>query len=227
MTNFPYSGNSLVKDQLALLLREEIIGGRLQPGDRIVEAKWAQKLGVAQASVREALNILSGEGFVEKDVGRSARVTLLTEEDLRQIYELRQTIEGLAARLVVEKQADLSELEQVLADMRSAAECKNARAFYERDVRFHLLIAEKAANRYLEQTLKRLIVPLFAFVTLRIHGATGNPEYWPKSIEQHRKILEALHSGDAFFAEHQVKRTIKKFYEGTHRVLTEQPLEGN
>lgn len=222
MTGFLDSTNSLVKDHLASLLREEIISGRLNPGERIVEGKWAQKLGAAQASVREALNILASEGFVEKGSGRSARVTLLTDEDLRQIYELRQVIEGLAARIVTQKQPDLRDLEQVFADMQSAANCKNVRAFYERDLRFHLLICEKAENRYLEQTLKRIIVPLFAFVVLRVHGLARDPEYWNTSIEQHRRIIEALRSGDAFFAEHQVTRTIKKFYDGTYDVLSKE-----
>ena len=69
--------------------------------------------------------------------------------------------------------------------MRSAVACRNIRAFYERDLRFHLLICEKTGNRYLEQDLRRLIVPLFAFVVLRVHGEDKNPETWARSIEQH------------------------------------------
>jgi DNA-binding GntR family transcriptional regulator len=56
----------MVKDSVAAILREEIISGRLQPGDRIIEGKWAVRLGVAQTSIREALNRLMTEGFVEK-----------------------------------------------------------------------------------------------------------------------------------------------------------------
>src|SRR5262249_22554563 len=143
--------------------------GRLKPGERIVETQWAPKLRVAQASVREALNILAAEGFVEKGVGRSARVTELSDQDVEQIYQLREVIEQLAARLVAEKQPDLSDLDQAIADMRSAAECGNLRAFYERDLLFHLLICEKSGNRFLEQSLKRVLVPLFAFVVMRVH----------------------------------------------------------
>src|SRR5437879_124092 len=89
-----------VKGNVAEYLLDEIINGRLKPGERIVEGRWAAKLQVAQASVREALNILAGRGFVEKELGRSARVTTLTEEDVAQIYDVRAALEALAARTV-------------------------------------------------------------------------------------------------------------------------------
>ena len=86
----------LVKQGLASDLREEIIRGRLAPGQRIVEGHWARKFGVAQTSVREAINLLIAEGFVTKTSGRSARVTSYTEADIAQIYELRAALEGFA-----------------------------------------------------------------------------------------------------------------------------------
>ena len=78
--------NQLVKSRLADVLRAEIFEGKLQPGQRVVEGQWAAKLGVAQASIREALNILAGEGFIEKHSGRSARVTMMTFHDVLQMY---------------------------------------------------------------------------------------------------------------------------------------------
>ena len=56
----------LLKENLAVQLREEILGGRLVPGEKIIEGRWARQLGVAQVSIREALNILAAEGFVTK-----------------------------------------------------------------------------------------------------------------------------------------------------------------
>jgi len=216
----------LVKSSLASFIREEIISGRIKPGERIVETKWSVKLGVAQASIREALNILAAEGFVEKGAGRSARVTELSDEDVEQIYQLREVVEQLAARLVAQKQPDLSDLDQAIADMRSAAECSNLRAFYERDLRFHLLICEKSGNRFLEQSLKRVLVPFFAFVVMRVHLRAEDSKYWHPSIEQHRKIVEALRSGDAFFAEQQVARTVKAFSAATKELLHKERLGG-
>jgi DNA-binding GntR family transcriptional regulator len=211
---------SMLKHNLASFFREEITNGKLKPGDRIVEVKWAAKLGVAQASIREALNILASEGFIEKGSGRSAQVTQLSAADVEQIYQFRDVIEQLAARLVAEKQPDLSDLDQALADMRSAAECNNVRAFYERDLAFHMLICEKSGNRFLEQALRRLLPPLFAFVVMRLHTAETVAQHWAKSLEQHRQIVEALRSGDSFFAERRVAGMIQKFYSVTNELLT-------
>lgn len=213
----PKTISVMIKDNLASVLREEIISGRLAPGERIVEGKWAARLSVAQTSIREALNILVSEGFVVKDSGRSARVTIMTDEDVVQVYQLREALERLAARLVADKQPDLSDLDQTISDMGSAAECGNVRAFYERDLQFHLLICEKSGNRFLEQALRRLIVPLFAFVVMRA-SVTNDPDHWTKTIEQHRRIVEALRSGDPILSEHQVTRS-QKFFKDTYHVV--------
>src|SRR5580693_5637734 len=126
----------LVKDNLAAYFREEIISGRFAPGEKIVEVKWAKLLKISQTSVREALNILSAEGFVQKGSGRTAQVTQLTDEDVVHSYELRAVLEGYPARIVAEKQPNLAPLEQALEDMRSAVLCNNLRGFYERDLHF-------------------------------------------------------------------------------------------
>src|ERR1700761_2706206 len=91
------SSGSLVKSALANRLRDEISSGALPPGVRIIEGTWGRKLGVAQGSIREAINLLAQEGFVVKVSGRSARVVNLNEQDVLQLYELRGAIEGLAA----------------------------------------------------------------------------------------------------------------------------------
>jgi DNA-binding GntR family transcriptional regulator len=200
-----------VKGSIAGILREEIVSGRLAPGEQIVEGRWAAKLKVAQASIREALNILAAEGFVQKELGRSARVTALSEEDVIQIHQVRTSLESLAARLVAVRMPDLSEFEQALADMHSAVQCGNVRTYCERDLYFHLLLCEKSGNRFLLEHVRRLIVPLFAFIVLRQHAAMANPNRWRKSYEEHRHILQAISSGNPDLAEREVAKSIQKF----------------
>lgn len=208
-------GYLMVKDNVAAILREQIVEGHLNPGDRIVEGKWAAKLGVAQASIREALNILGAEGFVQRGPGRCARVTQLSDEDVAQIYEVRASLEGLAARLVAQKKPDLGGLDQILADMRSAADRQNIRAFYERDLQFHIHVCRQSGNRFLEQDVRRLIVPLFAFVVMR-----GRPSLaLNESIAQHKTIVEAIRSGDPFFAQNQTERALQRFSSETYGIL--------
>src|SRR5271154_2003907 len=106
----------LVKDNLAAYFRREIISGRMVPGEKIVEVKYAKLLKLSQTSVREAINILMAEGFVQKGSGRTAQVTRLTDEDITHSYELRAVLEGYSARIVAQKKVSLEELEQSLSD---------------------------------------------------------------------------------------------------------------
>ncbi len=209
----------LVKDNLAAYFREEIINGRFAPGEKIVEVKWAKLLKISQTSVREALNILLAEGFVQKGSGRTAQVTRLTDEDIVHSYELRAVLEGYAARVVAQKKVHLGELEQTLSDMRSAIECRNLKAFYERDLQFHMLLAEKTGNPMLVQSLKRIILPLFAFVVMRVQGARTQDEQWIRSLEQHKRIIEALKTHDPVFAERLVTQTVSAFLEETKEMV--------
>ena len=186
--------------------------GKLAPGEKIVGLSTLT-LKLSQTSVREAINILLAEGFVQKGSGRTAQVIRLSDEEVTHSYELRAVLEGYCARIVAQKKIDLSELEQTLSDMRSAADCQNINAFYERDLQFHLLLAEMTGNGMLVQTLRRIIVPLFAFVV--IHTVRTQKGQWNQSIDRHSRIIEALKTHDPVFAERLVIQTISTFQEHT------------
>jgi DNA-binding GntR family transcriptional regulator len=211
VANFSFT-TSLIKDTVAAHLRDEIIAGHLAPGDPLIEGKWASKLNVAQASIRAALNILESQGFVERRNGRSAHVTHMKPADIPHSFQVRTILEALVARLVAQRQPDLSELDQVIADMRSAVACNNLQAFYERDLRFHLTLCSHSGNPVLEQMLQRLLLPLFAFVIMRTHDTMGGPERWLNSIAKHEQILRAIRSGDPDLAAAEVSRVVNYFY---------------
>jgi DNA-binding GntR family transcriptional regulator len=208
-----------VKGNVAGVLWEEIISGRVKPGEPIVEGKWAAKLKVAQASVREALNILAAAGFVQKELGRSARVTMLSDDDVFHIYEVRTSLEGLAARLVAKRRPDLGDLRQTIADMHSALACGNMKTYCDRSLAFHLLLCEKSGNRILLEHAHRLIVPLFAFILLDQHATMYDRDRWRQSLEDHERILQAVASGDPDLAEREVEGIIRSFSERTVSLL--------
>ena len=197
-----------VKVNVAGLLREEMITDRLKPGEPIVEGKWAAKLKVARASVREAINILAAEGFVQKGLARTARVTAFSLEDVVQIYDTRVALEGMAAGLVAARGPDLSDLDQTIADMYSAVQCGNIRNYCERDLSFHLLLCEKSGNRFLLEHLRRLIVPFFAFCVMRHKEAIGDPA---RGCGDHRAILKAVRSGDPELAQREMVAMMRHF----------------
>src|SRR5258708_35781184 len=135
-----FASDDLVKHDVAERLRKEIMSGSLQPGMRIVEGKWASKFGVAQGSIREAINILAQAGFVSKASGRSARVIHLSEKDVAHIYELRGAIEGLAARLAVAARPNLNVLQATMDVMRESAMAGNPEGVLHCDLLRHLVI---------------------------------------------------------------------------------------
>src|SRR3954451_6473112 len=117
----------MLKAELAGFLKSSILSGRLLPGERVIEGTWAREAGVAQASVREAINLLITEGFLVKDAGRSARVPRYTQSDIDRIYRVRGALEALAARLAAEVHADLTEAEEALDRMSAAADAGEVR----------------------------------------------------------------------------------------------------
>ena len=211
-----FLGNGLVKHDLADRLRAEIMNGSLPSGDRIVEAKWAQKFGVAQGSIREAINILALEGFINKQPGRSARVIHLTEVDVAQLYEVRDALEGLAARLAAKRCPDLSRLESSVAGMRRAAHEGDCEALLQEDLQFHLQLCRLSGNPFLIEQSRRLLVPFFAFVRMRVatSGQTTSP--WDKDLEAHQRIIDLLREGEGEVAEMYVKKAMARFAKNAY-----------
>lgn len=203
--------SGLIKNHLSEELRAQILNGSLKPGERIVEGKWATKFGVAQASIREAINILAEAGFVTKASGRSPRVIHLSEADVRHIYYLRGAIEGLAARLAVQFPQDLNTLQAKMETMRESAGTGDRESLIDCDLHFHLALCELSHNPYLIAHARRILVPLFAFVRMRASASGQSTMAWEKDLEAHQRIIDLIHEGEGEVAEHYVKSAMERF----------------
>ncbi|HXS05347.1 MAG TPA: GntR family transcriptional regulator [Rhizomicrobium sp.] len=205
------SNQELVKEALADKLRGEIVRGALAPGTRIVEAKWAAEFGVAQASIREAINILAQAGFVSKPAGRSARVVHLTASDVAQIYQLRGAIEGLAARLAASARPNLIGLQSILDTMREAAKAGNSDAVLDCDQFFHLKLCELSGNPHLLAHARRILLPFFAFVRMRVAASGQDISAWEQDLETHQRIIDLVREGEAELVEQYMKKAMERF----------------
>jgi DNA-binding GntR family transcriptional regulator len=205
------SNGTLVKDTVADRLRAQIASGALCPGVRIVEGFWARKFGVAQASIREAINLLAQEGFVTKTSGRSARVVNLTEGDVLQIYEMRGALEGLAARLLALRGEDVQQLEDALEMMRRAWKQGRAAELIDADLRFHLELCRLSNNSYLFEHARRVLLPLFAFVRIRVLSSGQDTTVWANDFEAHQRIVELVKDRQGAVAEIYVQRMMERF----------------
>lgn len=212
----------LIKQNLAAELREEILAGRIAPGAKIIENTWARRFGVANSSVREALNILLAEGFVTKGHGRSARVLELSKQDIIHLYEVRSGLEGVAARLVTERKVPVDDLEDIIGEMHHGVEANDLRQIIASMQRFHLALLEKTRNPYLLEEGRRLIKPLYDFTLMRALAQNLDGSPWRPNVVRHRCILDAIRSGQAYFAEQITIHMIGQFLEAALDVWADQ-----
>jgi DNA-binding GntR family transcriptional regulator len=208
--------DGLVKHTLAERLLDEIMNGKLIPGARIIEGKWAQQFGVAQGTIREAINILERDGFVTKQSGRSARVINLTEEDVVQLYQMRSAVEGLAASLTAQIQPDFSTLQSSVEGMRRASKADSSGNMLDWDMKFHLELCRLSGNRHLFDYAQRILTPFFAFVRLRIIMGGRGASVWDKDLESHQRIVDLLREGDGELAEQYVRKAMARFAKTAH-----------
>jgi DNA-binding GntR family transcriptional regulator len=182
----------VLKDRVSELIKDAILTGKLEPGDRIVEMKLAADLGVATTSVREALFELEAQGFVTRFTNRGTFVTQLTKDDIAQIIRVRHELEGLATELAEQRATpeDLIELRAHITDMEAAAQTSDLRLFYRADIQFHQKIWTLSGNRHLCKALDTIVGPLFAFFIMR--NPSDSVDELLKSVEWHAKIVDAI-----------------------------------
>jgi DNA-binding GntR family transcriptional regulator len=211
----PASG-SLVKSALADRLRQEISTGALPPGVRIVEGTWGRKLGVAQGSIREAINLLAQEGFVTKISGRSARVVNLNEQDVLELFDLRAAMEGLAARLAAARDADVTKLQQAMDAMRTLAGKNRTPELVDADRDFHLELCRLSGNHHLIEHASRILLPFFAFARIRVFASGQSTSPWDHDLEAHQRIVDLVREGEGEIAEQYTRRVLMRFSKNAY-----------
>jgi DNA-binding GntR family transcriptional regulator len=157
------------KARIVSSLREAIISGAIRSGEQIVEGKLAQQLGVGQGLIREALIELEHQGFVQRIPFAGTQVTELTLQDAQQIYDLRIELEPLAFFLAGPKaQAQhISELREMSEKSKIASKAGDLEAFFENHLALRSKVWTLSGNRYLQQTLERVVIPLYALYVIR------------------------------------------------------------
>lgn len=196
-----------VADSVHDLLREAIIEGRLPPGSRLSVPVLAQQFSVSRSPVREAVQRLVQEGLATEEPHRGAAVARLHPEELVPLYQIRETLEGLAARLAAE-QADGEELASLRTTYEahaSALERGEASRHVALDLAFHAALRTASHNDELDQYLERVQ----GKIAIAMLG--GRPQEWSKqAIVEHRAILEAVLARDPEAAEAAARAHIRR-----------------
>ena len=177
-------------EQIYRLLRSRILEGKLAPGSRLIERKLAEELNVSKTPVREALVRLSKDGLLDGEAHRGFWVAELTGEEAREIYDLREMLEGFAAREAAKKinQQGCRKLASFLEEFEVYYNQGNLSAYNDTDIRFHNFLIEISAN----QRLYHLVSHLRAQSRLLMATSVNFPGRAKASLFEHKKIIEAV-----------------------------------
>ncbi|WP_299002576.1 GntR family transcriptional regulator [uncultured Shewanella sp.] len=194
-------------DKTFFQLRTDIVEGVIASGAKLSEAELSTKYEVSRALVREAINRLASCHLVERKANVGARVVSLTKEGLIELYQVRESLEGMAARLAArnmsdEEIADLNRLLKTHFD-----EVRLSESYYQEagDVDFHYRIILGSKNHHLITLLLNGIYHLVRMYRVQL-GMSG-PRV-TRAFEEHKHIVQAIANRDEELAEMLMRRHI-------------------
>jgi len=201
-------------------LMAAIAEGRLKPGQRVRETAFAEQLGISRTPIREALQRLARDGLLTLDARNGAKITELSLEAIQELYDLREILEGSAARFAAlsAKANDLQRLKAILA--KEAEHGNDPAALAKLNKLFHRTLCEAANNRYLMSAVSDFSTTLLLLgpTTLAAGGRAG------ESQAEHRDIVEAVAAGDADKAETLMRAHIRRAREIRLAMVLEEGL---
>lgn len=192
-----------LKETVIRGLRNAIIKGEYKQGERLKETDLCKRYQVSRVPVREALNQLKEEGFIEISPGKGARVTKFSAEDVSNIYDVLIGLESIACRSACQNITDeqIRKLEEYQFLIDKAIESDNGKLFIELNKKFHTLITETSHNPYLidiREKYRGLIARFSRFAPLI-------PEQLKATLEEHPSIIEGLKDRNPAMAEFAIR----------------------
>jgi DNA-binding GntR family transcriptional regulator len=186
----PYSLVELAVERL----REEILSGRTDPGQRLVEEQLTRQLGISRAPLREAMRLLAQQGLVEHIPRRGARVATLSDEDVQELYEVRDVLERHAVGSMPAER-DLTALRAALEVMRRATDTDDRLELANAHRRFHTEVVALGGNRQLADLYGSVLVriQLYMAVNMRREAEAARAH---DGVVRHERLFEAVERGD-------------------------------
>jgi DNA-binding GntR family transcriptional regulator len=192
-----------LRDMVATELRRQILDGTLQQGERLIEDRLAEQLGVSRNPIREALRMLEAEGFLDVTARRGCFVATLSAGQADDLFAVRLAVEPLGARLAARDVGDprnasgarIARMREILAEVEAGHDGQALDALSELHTELHSLIFEMTGNSY----LIAIAIPMVkrGQWLLRQNAPLGAPAAWA----QHHELIAAIQAGDPDLAE--------------------------
>ena len=203
------------------ILKDLIIERKLLPGQKIPQEKLARDLGISRTPLISALKFLEQEKLVESVPRRGFFVRLFSKEEMVYIFELREVLEGLAARRAASRITDaqikkLTSFFQPFADQKNIS---NYKAYAREDRRFHNFVIDVGAKEFLKSILLTTNIISFSYQVLQSEGLVRPPN---ETIQEHLAVIEAIKDRDSEAAENLMRQHFKKSLAHLKEELNEE-----
>jgi len=189
---------------------EGVKDGRYAPGQRLVEADLTAELGVSRGPLREALGRLAAEGVLEIEPYRGALVRRLGREDVLDLFQIREVLEGEAARLaatLIDEGDHRARLVAAIAAVDGFLDRNDSVGYMDENSRFHELIVELSGNKLLARLIGQLQVHAFRLLFRRMVVEDTAVE---NSIAEHDQVAAAILAGDPRAAERAMRHHVRR-----------------
>ena len=186
-------------EQVRQAIVSEIASGKLRPGERIIQEQIAQVLGVSRQPVQQALLLLKNQGVLRDAAGRGLIVTSLDPKQVRQMYDIRAVIEGLAFRKAAENNPERATKlgPALIQNGRKSVKSGSVAQMIAADIKFHDFIYALSENPLIAPSMEVQWTN-----TQRVMGEVLMRDETPRDIwDQHEALLQAVMAGDAAAAE--------------------------
>ena len=190
-------------------LKAMILEGRLVPGDKVYQDRLAQVMGVSRTPLVNALKVLEQEKLIKAIPRRGFFVRQFSKEEMIYIFELREVLEGLAARraaaLITPLQ--IKQLQTFFQSFKGLKHIEDYSAYAKEDRRFHNFITDLGGKEFLKSILTNYNVVLFSYQVSSYGGLVRHPD---ETLPEHLAVIEALKHKDAVKAEEIMRLHMKK-----------------
>lgn len=209
-----------LRDVVFNTLRNAILRGDLKPGERLMEMHLANKLGVSRTPIREAIRMLEQEGLAVTIPRKGAQVAKMTEKDLQDVLEIRDSLDELAVRMACQRMTEeqLVELKSAMTDFELATKSKDARKICEADETFHNVIYEMADNPKLKVIVNNLREQMYRYRYEYVKDSRSHQQL----IREHAAIIRGFEKGDAAFVKEIMHIHLENQIEAVRQVIQGQ-----
>lgn len=179
-----------LRDVVVKTLRQQILTGKLKPGERLLEIHLAEELGVSRTPIREAIRKLELEGLVTMIPRRGAEVAQISEKGMSDVLEVRKALDSLAGELACARitEGEKEQLREACLDFEKAIATKDKAKIAKADVAFHNIITEATRNIRLAQLLNNLSEQMYRYRFEYIKDENQHKAL----AEEHKRIYEAI-----------------------------------